>query len=372
MMETLGHTARGLRPLDKPGSALIVEHVPPFVTLQDVAERAGVHRTTVSLALRDYPRLPLATRQRVQAIAKKLGYRANPLVTALMRSRRAGKMVKHAVLAYVTNHPTRFGWRPPETVQPDFFPGAVARAWELGYKLEHFWMAEPGMTPARFSNILSARGIHGVLIGRLPVNLHQLDLAWERFSCVALGLTLESPRLHHVAENHFFTTRHAVQQCLDRGYRRIGFAFTTPNDYPRVGDRWLGGFLCQQLRLNPAKRIPPYQDGPDDRRKFLAWFKRWRPDALLLSRAEPARDWLREVGVRIPRDVGLVELRNENPALGHAGVYFDPVKIGALGVEMLVGLAHRGEVGVSADPHEVLLTGEWREGDTLPPRAVTD
>lgn len=344
--------------------------MPPFVTLQDVADRAGVHRTTVSLALRDYPRIPLKTRQRVQALAKKLGYRANPLVTALMRSRRTGKSVKHAVLAYVTNHQTRYGWRPPELVQPDFFPGAVARAKELGFKLEHFWMAEPGMTAARFSTILSTRGIHGILVGRLPVNRHQLDFAWEGFSCVALGLTLESPRLHHVAENHFFTTRHSVQQCLDRGYRRIGFAFTTPNDYPRVGDRWLGGFLCQQTRVAPRDRIPPYEDDPHDRQKFLAWFRRWQPDAILLSRAQPARAWLESAGIRVPQDVGLVELRNEHPEEGHAGVYYDPAKIGSLGVEMLVGLAHRGETGVPADPHEILLAGEWVEGTTLPRRSV--
>ena len=63
----------------------------------------------------------------------------------------------------------------------------------------------------------------------------------------------------------------------------------------------------------------------------------------------------------------MIELE-DHPELGCAGVYYDPAKIGALGVEMLVGLMHRNEVDVPADPHEILLTGEWRDGRTLPPR----
>ncbi len=366
MHHSRSNTQRPARLLDKRGPALIVDRMPRSATLQDVADHAGVHRTTVSLALRDQPRIPLETRRRIAAIARKLGYRTNPLVAALMQSRRTGKPAKHTVLAYVTCHPTRFGWRPPECQQPDFFPGAVQRAQDFGYKLEHFWLTEPDMSPARFCQILDSRGIHGMIIGRLPVGLHRLQLTWERFSCVALGLTLESPQLHHVAENHHFTTRHSMQQCLARGYRRIGFVFSTPNDYPRVGDRWLGGYLSQQLRLDPADRIPPYQEGPEDRAAFLAWFKRWQPDALLASRIAPVIAWLRAAGYDVPRDVGLVELRNENPADGHAGVFYDPAKLGALGVEMLLGLMHRCEIGPPADPHEIILSGKWIDGPTLP------
>ena len=127
------------------------------MTLQDVADRAGVHRSTVALALRDHPRIPADTRELIRALAEKLGYRQNPLVAALMRSRRSGNAVKHGTLAFLTNYPTRDGWRPIHHNRPDFFPGAVARAKDFGYKLEHFWLGEPGMTPARLSAILRAR-----------------------------------------------------------------------------------------------------------------------------------------------------------------------------------------------------------------------
>jgi LacI family transcriptional regulator len=337
-------------------------------TLQDVAKQAGVHRTTVSLALRDHPRIPPETRDRVKAISARLGYRINPLVAALMQSRRLGRDVKHVTLAYVTNYPTRYGWKPVHHDRPDFFPGAVSRARELGYKLEDFWLAEPGMTPARFCDILAARNIHGLIIGRLPPGQSSLALDWKRFSCVSLGMTLRSPVLHHVTENHFDTVWQGMQQCLDRGYRRVGFVFSEANDSPHVGDRWLGAFLRQQLAFPAKHRVAPCPQIPADAEVFARWFKRQRPDALIATHARPVLGWLKQMGVRVPRDVGIIDLE-DHPQQDSAGVHYDPTNVGALAVEMLVGLLHRNETGVpDTNQHEVLLTGEWREGRTLPSR----
>jgi LacI family transcriptional regulator len=283
-----------------------------------------------------------------------------------MQSRRSGRAVKHATLAFVTNYPTRFGWRPQHHDRPDFFPGAVERARDLGYNLEHFWLAEPGMTPARFCDILVTRGVHGLIVARMPPGQHALQFAWDRFSAVALGLTLRSPRLHHVTENHFDTAWQAMEQCRERGYRRVGFVFSEANDSPGVGERWMGAYYLQQTRFPAADRIPMCPGAPTDAAQFTAWFRRHRPDALIVTHASYAFQWLADLGLSIPDDVGLVELQ-DHPKLDTSGVYYDPAKIGALAVEMLVGQMNRNETGIPTDQHEVLLTGQWREGSTLPP-----
>lgn len=342
--------------------------MPAKATLQDVARQVGVHRTTVSLALRDHPRIPLETRERVKAAAARLGYQINPLVAALMQSRRLGRAVKHVTLAYVTNYATRYGWKPVHHDRPDFFPGAARRARELGYNLEDFWLAEPGMTPARFCAILAARGIHGLIIGRLPPGQNSLQLEWGRFSSVSLGMTLRSPVLHHVTENHFDTVWQSMQRCLERGYRRVGFVFSEANDSPRVGDRWLGAYLLQQQAFPTKDRLPPCPQIPAGEEAFTRWFNRHRPDALIATHARPVIGWLKKLGVSVPRDVGIIDLE-DHPQLDCAGVRYDPEIIGSLAVEMLVGLLHRNETGVPAtNQHEVLLTGEWCEGRTLPSR----
>ncbi|HEU5078003.1 MAG TPA: LacI family DNA-binding transcriptional regulator [Opitutaceae bacterium] len=345
--------------------------MPLNATLQDVADAAGVHRSTVSLALRDHPRISQAVRRRVQGIAKRLGYSINPLVSALMQSRRSRTSTKHISLAYITTHPTRYGWRPPFHDRPDFFPGAQERAKDFGYKLEDFWLTEPGMTPRRLADILTTRNIHGLIVGRLPPGRHSVWLPWERFSCVALGMTLREPALHHVAENYFDAAWQSMHQCIIRGYERIGFVFSEANDSPHVGERWLSAYFGQQLRLSRKDRIPVCPSVPANKRTFAKWFEKYRPDALLCTHARPVREWLQELKIAVPGETGLIDLAGDHPELNFSGVCNDPAVIGRTGVELLIGMLHRNESGVPEVSQEVLLKGEWREGTTLPPRKAT-
>src|SRR5215212_6454301 len=48
-------------------------------TMKDVAIAAGFAPATVSLALRNHHSLPVATRERIWTIARRIGYRPNPL-----------------------------------------------------------------------------------------------------------------------------------------------------------------------------------------------------------------------------------------------------------------------------------------------------
>ncbi len=341
--------------------------MPPETTLEDVAKRAGVHRSTVSLALRNSPRIRPEVRQRIQQIAHEMHYRVNPLVATLMRSRRSGHPVKHVCIAYITNYPTRYGWRPEHHDRPDFFPGAQLRAEELGYKLEHFWLAEPGMTPARMSDILSRRAITGVLLGRLPPGQSSLELCWERFAAVALGYTLRSPALHHVAEDAFAGITQIVEQCLARGYKRLGFVVADVDDSPSWGNRLFGAFLRQQYLLPRENHIPPcdFEPGPGFRDKFFTWLREWKPDVIISTRGQPIYDWLRAANYTVPRDVGLATMLNNHPEHGISGIYHDPRLLGSLATDMVVGMLHRGETGLPADPHFVLSPGVWFDAGTL-------
>ncbi len=344
--------------------------MPQPATLQDVADKAGVHRSTVSLALRNNARISREVRDRVQRIARDLDYRTNPLVTALMRSRRTHQAAKHVVLAYVTNHPTRYGWRPPHHDRPDYFPGAAARAAELGYKLEDFWLGEPGMTSARFAQILISRGINGLLIGRLPPGMSQIDLPWEHFSAVALGLTLNRPDLHRVSEDAFASATDAMQRCIARGYKRIGFVMSEPDDSPNMGDRWLGAFARLQFRLAPENRIPhcDYRPPEEFGDHFSRWFDTYRPDVILATHAEPIVGFLARKRPTLPSAVELLLLINDKLQQGFSGIHLDPGILGSLAVDMVVGMLHRGETGLPTDPHHVLVPGRWVEavrGDGL-------
>ena len=53
-------------------------------TMQQVADRAGVAVSTVSYALKNHPKIPEATRERIQALARRMGYRPDAYVSTLM------------------------------------------------------------------------------------------------------------------------------------------------------------------------------------------------------------------------------------------------------------------------------------------------
>jgi LacI family transcriptional regulator len=65
--------------------------MPRSVAIRELARLAGCSVATVSLALRKSPRVAVATRLRVEDLAKEHGYRANPLVAKLMTEKRAAR-----------------------------------------------------------------------------------------------------------------------------------------------------------------------------------------------------------------------------------------------------------------------------------------
>lgn len=81
-------------------------------TLREIARRAGVSHTTVSLSLRNHPSIPEATRERLRELADRLGYRSNVLVSALM-SRVRLKQHKSGpeVVGFLTGGPTADDWK---------------------------------------------------------------------------------------------------------------------------------------------------------------------------------------------------------------------------------------------------------------------
>lgn len=355
------------------------------VTLAKIAERAGVHVTTVSLALRNHPRLPKDTRQRIQALAKAMGYAPDPMLRALVSYR--ANVTKHrnkATLAYVTNWATRWGWK-NVTAHPDFYAGALAKANELGYELEHFWLREEGMTQGRLSQILFSRGITGLIIashGREMGDALQLD--WEHLSAVKIDYFPHQPVLHNVTNNQCDIVRLAVQKVMALGYRRIGFVMHRGWDHA-VDRLWMAGFLCEQQMLSPRERIPVHlfpdpepvdrwlnesiADVAVDSRQFRQWFKKNRPQ-VVISKRSFVQEEFDAMGLRIPEDVSFVDVFLEDQSGDVAGVRQNHADVGAQAVEILSGQLQHNKYGVPEIPKTTYVEGTWFNGRSCPPRGT--
>ncbi len=350
------------------------------VTLADIAKEDGTHVTTVSLALRNSPRLAAKTRERIQALAKQMGYVPDPALQSLISYRNAvHKKVSPSVLAYLTNWTTRWGWK-ETTAHPEFFEGAREAAEALGYKLEHFWAREPNLTYKRLDSIFKARSIHGVILASYTREADEfVELDWTHLSGVKIDYLPHQPVLHNVTNNQCSIVRLAMAQCRKLGYRRVGLIIHRGSDHS-VDNMFTAGYLCEQQNFNEPDRIPPlvfpepepveawineHDDIEISTEAFKDWFDRYQPEAIL-GKASFIRPVLKELNLQVPKDVAFADLFLENESGNTAGVSQNHRTVGALAVEILAGRLSQNRYGLPNVPTTTHVDGSWVHGKTLP------
>ena len=263
----------------------------------------------------------------------------------------------------------------------NFYNGASQKAAELGFRLEHFWLREPGLSHARLSRILQARGITGIIIAS---HMREVDTAlhfdWTRFSAVKIDYFPHKPELHNVTNDQCGIVRLAMQRVMAMGYRRIGCVMHRGWNHS-VDHLWTAGYVCDQQELPEADRIPmflfpgaePVEEWMNESKSDVmapaealgAWIGEHRPEVILSKRSfvEPV---LRDLGLRVPRDVALVDLFLEEPDGKLAGVRQNHETVGALAVEIVGGQVHHNKCGVPEIPTTTFVEGTWFDGTSCP------
>lgn len=338
----------------------------PRPTIRDIAAQAGCHYSTVSLALRDHPRITAGTRARVKAIAAALGYRPDAMLAALTAYRtRKQPIVERSAIAWLVNHTERHGWR-RSACNVDYYNGAAARAEERGYRLEEFWLAEPGMTGRRMSQILRTRGIQGVLLPPQE-RLCSIELEWDEFSAVTFGYTLVQPRLHLVSNHEYRTMGTLFAELTRRGYRQVGLVDLREHD-ERVDHNWLAAYLIEQHRLGPGRQLPPLILDRWDEERFLQWVRERAPE-VIVTKLPAVLESLRAAGHRVPDEIGVAFHSLDEGSRHLSGMKKNAFQLGVMALDHAIDMIHRHERGLPALPQLFMLEGSWVEGRTLRPLA---
>lgn len=326
--------------------------------MASVAREAGVATSTVSKALREDPSIPVERRRELQALAKALGYRPNPLVSALMarlHSRRRRNDPYH--IAWIDLWPDD-----EEAAQTTDFRrmlrGARERAETLGYKIEVHRAARDGTSPERLHGILVSRSQWGLIIPPVPKEYSSYPLPLDGLTGVTIGTSLHHPAMHRVASNLFQGSQLACRMLRARGYRRIGLALS-PSMNERVERKWLAAFLAEQAEWPSRERIPPVHPSEDDEKGFVAWWRRHTPEVVLL--AESFIDaWVARLSGHRSKKIASTWLRRiETMRRNTFAIDTRPDRMGAAAVELVVGQIHRNERGCPPIPHTLLLDGIW-------------
>lgn len=337
-----------------------------FSTMRDVARLVGMSIATVSRCLANKPDASAITRRRVLAACRKVGYRPNPLVAALMQSRRRHSPPADTLtLAYVTAFPTADGWRQhPSPIFRQMFAGARARAEERSYRLEHFWLFRDGMTNRRFSQMLEARGVRGLLLAPVPDTRTVIELKWGNFSAVVLGLTPTTSVFHRVTTDYYQSMLLAMERCVKLGYKRPGLAARLET-IKRLEFRWEGAWLvaCERFGLTAIPAPLFVDEWTSD--KVERWLDREKPDVVIGPVLGKLEEFIRASGRRVPDDLGLVGLLVPRAGDRLSGVLQDGEVIGAVAVDQLIGALGRNETGIPPHPITHTTLGRWNTGRTL-------
>ena len=326
------------------------------MTLKKVAAVAGVSLATTSYSLRNDPLIPRATAERVQAVAKRLGYRPNPRVSALMAHIRQAQPVtvgERIAFLWIDAPP---GARPYR----EMFDGATERATQLGYSIEEFWRSSPGMTVRRLEQILYNRGIVGVLISpsTLPSPRFRLGWNWNLFSAAIIGTAESEPELHHAAYHHYGGMRLAMLRLAAKGKRRIVGLFDL-----RIEERARRASSAAFLAHHPLG-IKGWDcllgEDIESPSRLASWLRQRRPDAIVAVRHK--MELLIQGAWRPSSHVEVVLVDSMPNPWGFGGIDQCQDVIAANAVDLVVGQLQRNERGVPEHVKMLLFAGRWVPG----------
>lgn len=339
------------------------------VNLREVGKAAGVSHVTVSRVLRGEKCVTAATRERVLSVAKDLGYRANPLVRAYAEHmRRAGGMTGKANLGWIAAESSVerdgvFAWLRA------YKAAAFERAAELGYAITDLSRQHAAMAATAFDRMLQARGISGLVVADFAMTEPvKADLSSYAIMMIGHGC-LDEP-FNRIVPDYQHDMRIIFDHLLELGYKRIGLHQTPYQMMITEGSQY-AAYRFQQDRLPKNEHLPVFNEVSMKAElakqlgRLVDWLQKERVEVLLLNHVRLANE-LRNAGLRIPEDLGVVHLgHGESPESPHSGIQYPVDHYGKAAIDLLSGELIRNERGLPPFPLKTAIAGDWRAGQTL-------
>lgn len=284
------------------------------VTIKDIARVAGVHHTTVSLALRNSKALKEETRGKIRALALKMGYRANLLAQGFRNQRTS-----------------TIGISVP-SIQHHFFSKFISEVSMLanksGFSVMIFQSNESLEMEKKNIETLIDNRVAGVIASVSKEtddgsSFEAFDL--ENIPIVFFDRIPASARGAKVTVNNFQGAIDAMDLFISNGRRRI--AFITGSSHINVYRNRLEGYryaLEQHgFPFNPNYLVEGgffLNDGMNGARQLLSLPE--KPDAILAVGDEVAIGAiknLKNAGVNVPEDIAVIGFDNDP-----MGIAIDP------------------------------------------------
>jgi len=322
-------------------------------TIKDIARILKIHNTTVSRALRNHPDVNPQTRDKIQALAKKLNYQPNVLAQSLK-----------------TNKSYTIGLVVPEIANPFFahvVHSIITEASKANYKTIVTVSLENSETEKENIQTLISMRVDGLLIciahNTTDTALFH-SLKKQGIKLVFYDRSIDHKDFSRVTVDDYEASFHAVEYAIRCGYDKIahlaGFI-----DIP-IGRQRALGYKNALEKFNVATQpgwfISNCTTEKDGYNGFMTLMKQdVKPDLIFTFNcfvAQGVYQAARETGIRIPQDMGVIGFGNKefsdllNPPLTF--VRQDPEALGRQAVHLLIEQIEMP--GMPAPRHIILAT----------------
>ncbi len=334
------------------------------VSMREIAQTAGVSVSAVSLALRNSPKISSERRDAIHKIARQMGYRSDPRISELM---------VHLRVARADRAPSNIAFIIPELTreQVQHYPpiiGMLAGVREIaksvGFGVDVFYLADPGMSTRRLRSILVARGIRGVIFAPFASGVARVDFDLAGFSAATAGYSIVSPRLHRACPDYLQMMDELIESATRLGHRRLGLVMTYNEG--GIGHKlFTSSFLYYQSKIPSSDRIPILPKPQISHEHLGAWVKKHDPDVIIS--AASVYHLLREIGVRIPEDVCFASIDRSEPPVDATGADHRYPLVGEEAFQLVLSQLNLNITGEPDDPKVLMVDSHQREGYTLIP-----
>lgn len=201
-------------------------------TQKQIAEEAGVSRTTVSFVLNDVPGVNISpeTRHRVLEAAARLNY--YPDATA----RRLVSGQTHTIALVLHQGPSQAY---ADAFLPQMLQGISQAARQQGYHVL-FYPIEPKGDPRTYIRLIRGRHVDGLILsGPRSDDVQLLELYEEGYPIVLQG-QIPGTDLPFVDVDNVRAAEQAVEHLIGLGHRRVGMITNAPLAYTAAHQRLRG------------------------------------------------------------------------------------------------------------------------------------
>jgi len=327
------------------------------ITLSDLADQLGLHKSTVCRALRDDPQIGKSTRERVHALAGKLDYQRDAALATLseMRWRKSEKRSLMNWGFLITELAASF------EENKVFMQHCKDFAHRAGFALSPIVMPA-SLTTRELFRQLRARNIRGLVINQIHEEsaVPHLDFAGIQSACegsVYCGNFFFEPQGHRIIENTFSSTITALGKIQEQGYRQITFLFRD--------------------RLKNSREVMR-------ERAAAALYREDHPEVNLsiqsITESNTLPGFSKTDAILYSHSVRLEKIPSIVRGLPHAAMRLTPEdqvmsgikrpirSMAASAVDLLDFQLRRQTMAIESDPHTIQVHSIWQDGTTLPQR----